>query len=467
MSSNALLEQALAFYRTPARFLDFRDPGRPLGGDVRPLLRLAGGATPESLKLAPGLASTNEWQAAARFFVEQVLLAPGADYYRLHGVTVRATDVEIKAHHRLLMRFLHPDREHSDEAWHTAAAARINQAYAILRDTDKRAQYNTQIEFEAQNARATPNAPLLTPAPVRRPMHARYRSGDTPLQRYVWRHLPQVSLAVLVVVASVSISWIWLSNEPSAALGGGDGGSTIVALKTLPAETAAAPSAAPRQEVVTDTPATEATVGAAQLQPVEQALTLVGGNSRVVTSGAADANGIKLPAKASPPSPQKSSRPALEMPLAVNRHEPSPSPLEPAPALELRADTKLEKRASEDPGSVIPQLALRYERGNLEQFMALFHDGAHNETGDRSKIRKDYEDLFTSTTSRQLIVWDMRWTPRGETVKGEGRFQARIQRQNESFQRLYNGTLNIEVLAEGNPPLILGIYHHVSNQSNN
>ncbi len=99
--------------------------------------------------------------------------------------------------------------------------------------------------------------------------------------------------------------------------------------------------------------------------------------------------------------------------------------------------------------------------------MALFHDSARNETGGRNKIRKDYEDLFATTTSRQLIVWDLNWSPKGDRWKGDGRFQVRIQRQNENFLRLYNGTLNIEVAAEGNPPLILGIYHHVSNQSNN
>ncbi len=233
MSSNALPEQALAFYRTPARYLEFRDPGRPLCGDAGPLLRLTCGTTPDALSLPPGLASADEWQAAARFFVQQVLLAPGADNYRLLGVTPQAKDVEIKTHHRLLMRLLHPDREHTDEAWHTAAAARINQAYATLRDPEKRAEYNGQLIFDAQQARAAPGAPPAAPAPVRRPMQhsGRRQSGDTPLRRYVWRHLPQVSLAGSIVLASAWIGWIWLNNAPSAALGGGENGGTIVALQ--------------------------------------------------------------------------------------------------------------------------------------------------------------------------------------------------------------------------------------------
>ena len=46
---------------------------------------------------------------AAGFFVEQILLFPGADSYRVLGASPEATNRELRRNMSLLLRWLHPD----------------------------------------------------------------------------------------------------------------------------------------------------------------------------------------------------------------------------------------------------------------------------------------------------------------------------------------------------------------------
>ena len=76
----------------------------------------------DALKLAAGSAELQQTcsrdcgvpperlTAAARFFVEQVMLTQGADHYRVLGVDPQASTATIRDHYRWLIRWLHPDR---------------------------------------------------------------------------------------------------------------------------------------------------------------------------------------------------------------------------------------------------------------------------------------------------------------------------------------------------------------------
>src|SRR5262249_58135320 len=63
------------------------------------------------------------------------------DYYALLGVTREAGDTEIKKAFRQLALKHHPDRNPGDQAAEERFKA-INEAYAVLSDPDKRAQYD-------------------------------------------------------------------------------------------------------------------------------------------------------------------------------------------------------------------------------------------------------------------------------------------------------------------------------------
>ncbi|HZA29594.1 MAG TPA: J domain-containing protein [Gammaproteobacteria bacterium] len=149
--SHSFLETVLGFYRHPLRYrLRYRawvDPAHPLPEGVEMLLDLAVARSDaesfrqqaEWLQVAP-----EELRTAVLFFIRQVFLAQHADPYRTLGLTPAASPDQVRDHYRKLIRLFHPDREANCGECHAAYAARINQAYGILRDPDKRRAYDSR-----------------------------------------------------------------------------------------------------------------------------------------------------------------------------------------------------------------------------------------------------------------------------------------------------------------------------------
>ena len=77
---------------------------------------------------------------AAAFFVEQILLYPGADSYRVLGARPDATYGELRRNMALLLRWLHPDRDRQGER--AIFAARVTRAWSDLKTPERRAAYD-------------------------------------------------------------------------------------------------------------------------------------------------------------------------------------------------------------------------------------------------------------------------------------------------------------------------------------
>jgi len=69
-------------------------------------------------------------------------------HYEILGVSVKATDLEIKQAYRRLVKMYHPDRNKSQEA--AQRIAQINEAYDVLSDPQKRWAYDNRLysQFE-------------------------------------------------------------------------------------------------------------------------------------------------------------------------------------------------------------------------------------------------------------------------------------------------------------------------------
>lgn len=173
MSGAEALELALGLLHAPAR----REllANRPLPAGMTGLLAVAAGSLAAQLEASARTGATREeLQEAARFFVQQVLLVPGADAYRTLGATADAPQSRLNVHHRLLQRWLHPDRD-ADHAWDSAFSARVNAAWSRVRTPQARAAYDAELGAEGV-ARATPAhesgtgpspGPIPSPAPWR------------------------------------------------------------------------------------------------------------------------------------------------------------------------------------------------------------------------------------------------------------------------------------------------------------
>lgn len=82
--------------------------------------------------------SADTLRHAAAFFIEQVLLCPGADSYRVLGADAGASDGELRRNMALLLKYMHPDLGHEQSVF----ARRVTQAWNELKTRDRRAAYD-------------------------------------------------------------------------------------------------------------------------------------------------------------------------------------------------------------------------------------------------------------------------------------------------------------------------------------
>jgi len=136
------LEWALALLHAPGERHALRQ--RPLPGGMHTLLGIAAGTMSDASAEAARTLGEPEarLREAAQFYAREVLFHPRADAYRVLGVDRNAGAEQIKAHHRLLQLWLHPDRlQGEDDA---IFAARVNAAWNHLRSEDRRKAYDAQ-----------------------------------------------------------------------------------------------------------------------------------------------------------------------------------------------------------------------------------------------------------------------------------------------------------------------------------
>jgi hypothetical protein len=112
----------------------------PLPDGMSMLLRIAAmepEATAEAAKLTGRTADVV--LRAAAFFVEQILLAPDADSYRVLGATPQSSSSDLRRNMALLVRWLHPDTKISDRS---AFVNRVTFAWDDLKTAERRAAYD-------------------------------------------------------------------------------------------------------------------------------------------------------------------------------------------------------------------------------------------------------------------------------------------------------------------------------------
>ena len=141
------LKLAIDLLHFPARARSLRTAPLPEG--VLDVIRIAAGDE-EALKRAAETVDRSREivREAAEFYVEQVLLYPGADSYRVLGAKPDASYEELRHAMALLLRWLHPDGgRHGARA---VFASRVTEAWNDLKTQDRRKAY----ERSAQRAAA-------------------------------------------------------------------------------------------------------------------------------------------------------------------------------------------------------------------------------------------------------------------------------------------------------------------------
>ena len=123
----------------PSRVRIARAEPLPAGVDL--LLRIAAGeAEAEGTAIASTGRSLDLIRQAAIFFIEQVLLCPNSDSYRVLGADLCASNGELRRNMALLARWLHPDKDPHGQR--SVFASRVNQAWNDLKTPERRASYD-------------------------------------------------------------------------------------------------------------------------------------------------------------------------------------------------------------------------------------------------------------------------------------------------------------------------------------
>ncbi len=89
---------------------------------------------------------------AAAFFIEQILLSPDADSYRVLGANRTATAGELRHNMALLVRFVHPDT--NPQNLRSIFAGRVTQAWEDLKTPERRAAYDKVNEVQEVKPRS-------------------------------------------------------------------------------------------------------------------------------------------------------------------------------------------------------------------------------------------------------------------------------------------------------------------------
>src|SRR5262249_54239583 len=86
---------------------------------------------------------------AAGFFIEQVLLQPGSDSYRVLGGDCQTPQRELRRNMALIMRWLHPDLVQGGSSGHqmnrSLYAARVTKAWESIKTAERRAAYTSSL----------------------------------------------------------------------------------------------------------------------------------------------------------------------------------------------------------------------------------------------------------------------------------------------------------------------------------
>jgi hypothetical protein len=184
--AGGVLGALLEFEQAPGRYPVARREPALLFDQLGTVLRLASNRAVDG-----GTASAPRARQAARFFVRTVMLRPGADHYTLLGLTPAATPEQLREHYRMMIRLVHPDFVHAEEAWPADAAARINIAHDVLSSPERRQRYDATLA----PPRAQPQpAPVVPPRP---------RGRGAPPKRLPARRTTQGVVAAILLLAGL------------------------------------------------------------------------------------------------------------------------------------------------------------------------------------------------------------------------------------------------------------------------
>jgi len=139
MAELAAVKVAIDLLHVPSQIR--QSSAKPLPTGVLTLLRIAAGDP--AIEAAASQATGRQPEVvreAAYFFIDQILLHPDSNSYRVLGLPADATAEELRRNMSLLLKRLHPDKTTTQHR--SALATRVTNAWNDLKSIERRAAYD-------------------------------------------------------------------------------------------------------------------------------------------------------------------------------------------------------------------------------------------------------------------------------------------------------------------------------------
>jgi ketosteroid isomerase-like protein len=462
-----MMAQALALLDRPAALPAARVARFP--HDITALIRVVAG---DAVTIERAAAATGESEAvlreAAEFFLLQVCFTPGIDSYRVLAANRDDATSRIREHYRLLVRWLHPDR--NTDAWQTVFLDRVNRAWRDLRGSDERALYDRHV-FPPADADA--ESPLVAGVP-RAVIGIAPSRGSRFVSARTMRRLPALVLGGLGSVAASVLVLMYATRDRAAPL---PGAPTAVLAETRAVDSTAAAATASPAAVLPVAAETDAIVdpvmsSGEEVAPVAAAApgTETGAPAAVVASPAARttrSGAVAAPPPVSPGDPPRAASvaaapialrgsPRVERAaatLAAAELLPRPAPV----SVELPASDALSDQRSVD--EVLRAFRSAYDEGDLIRLMALFTRDARNLAQGSRHLADEYRELFETSQQRRLSLHDMSWWREGDVVAVVATFDAAVTPIGRRAARRIGGDIRFELRQEDGAVRIARIRH--------
>lgn len=147
MQDLTALRVAIDILQVPSRMHATRS--KPLPDGVGLLLSVAAGDEEVTTNAARTTGRSPEFLLeAALFFIEQILLSPASDSYRILGSDRTATSIELRRNMALLLKILHPD--HYQNVQRSIFAGRVTEAWNNLKTLERRNTYDADRDTHAE-----------------------------------------------------------------------------------------------------------------------------------------------------------------------------------------------------------------------------------------------------------------------------------------------------------------------------
>ena len=200
MTQPHVIELALDLARMPALARSSVVP--PLPPNIIELMRIAA-ASPEACQAA--VAQTGEPRhvliEAARFYLQQVLLRPDADCYRVLGIEPAAPRATAREHMRWLLEWLHPDR--NSNSWDAVYAERVLKAWREVSGANGSGATSSVPARVLANQKKKRRGPVRRPW-IERPVEHRSLAMRNPYRAFILWAVP-TGLVIIV------LAW-WSAN---------------------------------------------------------------------------------------------------------------------------------------------------------------------------------------------------------------------------------------------------------------